>query len=1276
MDRVLSSAAKQEVLVRLVSSDPSLFGGLDSELLASITLSSATSGSMSIPMKNLNDRKPMNPRHDGTKDSTSTIRGKMVTEAVLGRPARKNIRLYSEETTLGGTKNPPTLPVASKEPSKAKRTPLTRATTVLLSPSSSATAVAATASTKKEIKNAIIDDRNKKAAIVRSTSTPATKKNRPAPIVLLDAGMLDRMNATTSTRPTAPQQQQKDVDERVSASSTPLSSLSAYTSLASYSTDFVKKKSRKPRTRGKKKNNGSTNNSEDDLSQRELAHAAERERETLMRIRSIEEQYEFGRPTTGLNDFSLIESSRSNNLASSAMTVDSMSNTSDSDEGQQVASSYVTASSTDYTIKSTTASRLLLDHRCFVTRDQWVPRRYAACYVCMREFRVLRKRHSCRMCGEVICSRCSMFREVDLPVLENKFRICSCCFVAYRKKMDDAEQQEQDEEADASDNSCNMNPAESVDASAASSGGSSSASPSPSTPPLPAPTSLFQASLSLSPSDTTSDRSSSRNTMNSMSDFSFCSDTPCEMSALLSNSFSASRNIEDELEAALKAKQLEKEVEASQHRIQALEKQIADQESQQDLLSTEQQGKLQDARATIKLLQEKLRMQELNAKQAAHNRDSICLSKLRQTELYTNADDESAALKKKLKILERQLQHAGISVAEVIPYAVAKQKVAEISKRLQEIGSSEVVLENKQAQAAARKEYYVLEQEMEKYHTALVMTDEYIEEQRRQEFEWEQANRVANIDAARLLRSAIPVDISWLSEKDLTRLETPTGAVFPAELARRLKRTNVLQLLRVNPKTIVKMHPSVIEGYRTTGLTLLERRALHHVMQEPFQEWKKQQKEEMAQKKYVWYSKLKDALVAAVANFEKHCELSTGSVDTTESEDGEDPSTQLHTCELLGLSCPVRSEGKVRKLYSGLGFSPDAEYFKEEILKSDPEGAGEKALLEAQAHAREMVANQRQRDLKVHYKMNMRGVAQALVALEEMDVLLERVRMLDEVFPYSPAVAQGDDAGESHECEQLAQCNSLLSNARELALLLAKRVGICLSGKRGMVNDEEDTRSPMEVREAVRAVDFLLHMLADIHALLFEEASVLREKKSAVSLGALKHVEELLLDVHRKNEQALESESTLALADAGKATKRVSWAERPIRDALHSADDEQTSVASSTNSSEESPASDRSSRRPPAVLPTSALLFDAIKARRKQNDRRQSGKASNGATNEKTPAPALPTPSVAKPMDLMAAIRSRKCEQSNDSTGVVDFAVSLVAPASQESNKTDAAKSA
>lgn len=844
-----------------------------------------------------------------------------------------------------------------------------------------------------------------------------------------------------------------------------------------------------------------------------------------------------------------------------------------------------------------------------------------ACYVCMREFNVLRKRHSCRMCGEVVCSRCSVFREVNLPVLENKFRICSCCFVAYRKKLEERSQQNQEDEADTSDPGSD----DSADhrESASTRGGSLSAGnlelPAP---PASGTVPLFQTSPLLSPSDNISDHSSSRNTMNTMSDFSFSSDTLYDTSNFSSGSFSGSRNMEEELEAVLKAKQLEKEVEASQKRIQVLEAQIVTQESQQDLLSTEQQAQLRDARATIKLLQEQLRMQELNARQAAHNRDSICLSKLRQTELYTNEGDESNALKKKLKILERQLKQAGISVAEVIPYEMAKKKVTEISRRLQEIGSSEVVLEDKQAQAAARKEYYILEQEMEKYHTALVMTDEYIEEQRRQEQEWEDANRVANLEALCLLRSAIPVDISRMSERDLIGLMTPTGTKFPAELARRLKRTNVLQLLRTDPTTIVKMHPSVIEGYRTTGLTLLERRALHAVMQGPFKEWKKQQKDEMAQKKYAWYCKLKEAFVTAATNLRNHCE-SCAATDTEILEAGDENVDSRHSCTLLGLACPVRAEEKIRKLYCGLGFTSDAAFIKEDILKSDPEGAGEKALLEAQAHAREMVANQRQRDLKAHYKMNMRDVAQAVGALEEMDSILEQVRVLDGSF----STSTGDE-------NQLNRCNSLLNSARELMLLLAKRAGICVTGKRDPANDEEDTRSPVEIREASRAIAFLQEILADVKVLL-------RENKSVMAAATYKAVQELLDDVRQKNSTARDGSREMTTS----SVNRVPWMKKT------ESDNEDTDQRRSSNDVSSARTVNNQPRGLPDALPTSALLFDAIKARRKQNGKRTSANDSNTKKNE-SPTEA-PQPS--KPLDLMAAIRGQKRAQSNSS--VEDSAV-------------------
>lgn len=175
-------------------------------------------------------------------------------------------------------------------------------------------------------------------------------------------------------------------------------------------------------------------------------------------------------------------------------------------------------------------------------------------------------------------------------------------------------------------------------------------------------------------------------------------------------------------------------------------------------------------------------------------------------------------------------------------------------------------------------------------------------------------------------------------------------------------------------------------------------------------------------------------------------------------------------------------------------------------MKSEPEGAGEKALLEAQAHAREMVANQRQRDLKAHYKMNMRQVAQAIGALEEMDSILEHVREIDDSFPVS-----GDR-------EQLRQCNALLNNARDLMLLLAKRVGICITGKRDPAKDEEDTRSPVEIREASRAINYLQEILADVNALLFSEE---RASKSVTAAATMKAVQELVDDVQLKNEVAM-----------------------------------------------------------------------------------------------------------------------------------------------------------
>jgi len=75
------------------------------------------------------------------------------------------------------------------------------------------------------------------------------------------------------------------------------------------------------------------------------------------------------------------------------------------------------------------------------------------------------------------------------------------------------------------------------------------------------------------------------------------------------------------------------------------------------------------------------------------------------------------------------LAENGIRIAEDIDYMEAKNKVDQIARRMNEIGGSDVTHPDKEEQNRLREEYFKLEQEMEKYNTALTLTDEYQAEQ-------------------------------------------------------------------------------------------------------------------------------------------------------------------------------------------------------------------------------------------------------------------------------------------------------------------------------------------------------------------------------------------------------------------------------------------------------------------------------------------------------------------------------------------------------------------
>ena len=163
------------------------------------------------------------------------------------------------------------------------------------------------------------------------------------------------------------------------------------------------------------------------------------------------------------------------------------------------------------------------------------------------------------------------------------------------------------------------------------------------------------------------------------------------------------------------------------------------------------------------------------------------------------------ASEKKCQRLELQLANAGIKVAEDIPFEVAKAKVQSIAERMQEIGSANVEVEgDKDKQKRLREEYYVLELEMEKYHNALCISSEYLEEGKSKERQWEKNMKDDNKLALAAIRRHMPVDIKNMTESQLTSDVSPNGKILPTNIAKKFKRCNVLQLLQQLEKLFCK----------------------------------------------------------------------------------------------------------------------------------------------------------------------------------------------------------------------------------------------------------------------------------------------------------------------------------------------------------------------------------------------------------------------------------------------------------------------------------------
>lgn len=404
-----------------------------------------------------------------------------------------------------------------------------------------------------------------------------------------------------------------------------------------------------------------------------------------------------------------------------------------------------------------------------------------------------------------------------------------------------------------------------------------------------------------------------------------------------------------------------------------------------------------------------------------------------------------AEAEKRQKKLEKQLAAAGVAIAEDIDYGEAKGKVEEIAKRMNEIGGSDIVLPDKEQQNKLREEYFKLEQSMERYNTALMCSEEYQAEQDRVAQQWEDDNRAGNLEALKKIRRHMPVQIRCMSEAELTNTPSPNGKFLPKATAKKFKRTNVLQCIRLNPEDLERMHPSTLDNMRVTGLTLTERRAIYYHLQSLGPKWERNKAEKMTERKWTWYQMMKNNFKENLAPYQRHV-----------AQYG--PPDNHVGCPLLGKQCPIKADKLID--YDGdYGWTDADEYEVSDVKKPDVNDPGAKAMLEAAELAKEKKSNERADLLKKHYKGKLLQVSKANGSCEAMDDSMDKMEY--GMMSWIETKLQGKTS-DADKKKEVANFTEGLNTFKLATLDFAKRSGMQTSGKRKAGGDGEDIRSSVE----------------------------------------------------------------------------------------------------------------------------------------------------------------------------------------------------------------------
>ncbi len=472
--------------------------------------------------------------------------------------------------------------------------------------------------------------------------------------------------------------------------------------------------------------------------------------------------------------------------------------------------------------------------------------------------------------------------------------------------------------------------------------------------------------------------------------------------------------------------------------------------------------------------------------------------------------EELEEAERRQKKLEKQLAKSGVVIAEDIPFDVAKQKVETIARRMGEIGGSDV------GDRKLQEEYYVLEREMDKYMTALQLSDEWIAEQEQLERRWEESIMLANEEAIKKLRRHMPVDVRNRSEGALTLEPSPNGKYLDMSIAKKFKRTNVLQLLRVDPDDIVPMHAATLENLRVTGLTLTERRALYCHLKYVGQQWKAMQGDKMTERKWTWFNMMK-------TNFKENLDVWLRHIDRYGPPGNHPYATRENPhsgCPLVGNQCPLKADRIID--YDGdYGYPDGPVYLKSEVKKFEADNVT-RAKQEANQVLKQKKSEERRTALKEHYSGKLLQVALANGSCEAMDEAIDRMEDAQEKW-IKAHLSKDDSCTDESKRREVTSFYDALNELKLSILQFAQRSGMKLTGKRDSSNaDQLDGRSMIEVSLCDEVVETAFYFFGGIEDRMAEIQ--MEDGRVKVTIHQLRTLLEELQERNHKTIQALRQE--------------------------------------------------------------------------------------------------------------------------------------------------------